>query len=372
MLAQQGGREGLSPPPHPPTHAHTCSWRKLEGSDPAAYELLLKVQALQRRLIAKTEEVRAWGGGAAWAGAQLFPNGETHYSTPPHVTRAPGGGKGPADCGKGAACASAGLTLGLHCHLSSRPAAALLWPPPRRLSERRSPPKNEPPPKKKPPPPHTLLQERLYLELKAVLARQPGPGAAEQLVLYQASLREKGKQMRALAGELNAQQAQVWGRVAGLAGLAGVEVGTGGAGVGVGAFPLHAHDHAPAFHKKTNQVAEYKYEIERLQRELADMKRAYFEQKRAAAAAAAAPADRAAGSAAGRNSTGSRSRGGSRAATPPGASGSSGSGDGAATTQAVQQQWQLSPAAKAAEGGMSAVAKSPGGRSVISLSVTAC
>lgn len=34
-------------------------WRKLEGSDPAMYELIQKVRALQKRLIAKTEEVVA-------------------------------------------------------------------------------------------------------------------------------------------------------------------------------------------------------------------------------------------------------------------------------------------------------------------------
>ena len=32
-------------------------WRKLEGSDPATYELIQKIQTLQRRLISKTEEV---------------------------------------------------------------------------------------------------------------------------------------------------------------------------------------------------------------------------------------------------------------------------------------------------------------------------
>lgn len=32
-------------------------WRKLEGSDPATFELIQKIQTLQRRLIAKTEEV---------------------------------------------------------------------------------------------------------------------------------------------------------------------------------------------------------------------------------------------------------------------------------------------------------------------------
>lgn len=32
-------------------------WRKLEGSDPATYELIQKVQILQKKLISKTEEV---------------------------------------------------------------------------------------------------------------------------------------------------------------------------------------------------------------------------------------------------------------------------------------------------------------------------
>ena len=32
-------------------------WRKLEGSDPGTYEMLQKIQALQKRLILKTEEV---------------------------------------------------------------------------------------------------------------------------------------------------------------------------------------------------------------------------------------------------------------------------------------------------------------------------
>ena len=32
-------------------------WRKLEGSDPGTYEIVQKIQALQKRLIAKTEEV---------------------------------------------------------------------------------------------------------------------------------------------------------------------------------------------------------------------------------------------------------------------------------------------------------------------------
>ena len=32
-------------------------WRKLSGSDPETYELIIKIQTLQKRLIFKTEEV---------------------------------------------------------------------------------------------------------------------------------------------------------------------------------------------------------------------------------------------------------------------------------------------------------------------------
>lgn len=119
-------------------------WRKLEGSDPTAYEMILKIQMLQKRLISKTEEV---------------------------VEK------------------------------------------------------------------DLLIQEKekLYLELKAILARQPGPEAAEQLSTYQASLREKTKQMKALTSELNMYQ---------------------------------------------SQVAEYKYDIGRLQSEMDILKKKYFEQKK--------------------------------------------------------------------------------------------
>ena len=78
-------------------------------------------------------------------------------------------------------------------------------------------------------------KEKLYLELKAILARQPGPEVAEQLTVYQQSLKNKTRQLKAMASELNMYQAQ------------------------------------------TN---EYKYEIERLSRELQEMKRKYYMQKR--------------------------------------------------------------------------------------------
>ena len=87
-------------------------WRKLEGSDPATFELIQKIQTLQRRLIAKTEEV-----------------------------------------------VEKGLVI--------------------------------------------QEKEKLYVELKNILARQPGPEVAEQLSIYQQNLREKTRQMKAMASELN-------------------------------------------------------------------------------------------------------------------------------------------------------------------------
>merc|ERR1712136_158104 len=119
-------------------------WRKLEGSDPSAYEMIQKVQALQKRLISKTEEV---------------------------VDK------------------------------------------------------------------ELLIQEKekLYIELKHILARQPGPEVAEQLRIYQETLRSKTKQMKRLASELNMYE---------------------------------------------SQSSEYKYEIERLARELQDVKKKYFHTKK--------------------------------------------------------------------------------------------
>lgn len=119
-------------------------WRKLEGSDPATFELIQKIQTLQKRLIAKTEEV---------------------------------------------------VEKGL------------------------------------------LIQEKekMYTELKQILARQPGPEMSEQLTVYQQNLKSKTRQLKAMASELNMYQAQ---------------------------------------------VNEYKYEVDRLNRELQDMKKKYYQQKR--------------------------------------------------------------------------------------------
>ncbi|NXU82948.1 CFA58 protein, partial [Xiphorhynchus elegans] len=119
-------------------------WRKLEASDPTTYELIQKVQRLQKRLISKTNEVI-----------------EKEF----------------------------------------------------------------------------LLQEKekLYVELRQVLARQPGPEATEQLQHCRHTLREKTKQLKVLSSELNMYEAQ---------------------------------------------CKEYKREIERLNNELVNVKKKYLAQKR--------------------------------------------------------------------------------------------
>merc|ERR1711904_757599 len=93
-------------------------WRKLEGSDPATYEMIQKVKMLQKRLIAKTEEV---------------------------VEK------------------------------------------------------------------DMLIQEKekLYVQLKNILARQPGPEVAEQLAWYSQNLKEKTRQMRQMSSELKLYHGQV-------------------------------------------------------------------------------------------------------------------------------------------------------------------
>ena len=92
-------------------------WRKLEGSDPATYELVQKTHMLQKRLIEKSEEV---------------------------------------------------VDKDLLIH----------------------------------------HKEKLYVELKNILARQPGPEVAEQLSTFQQSLVERAKQMEQMEAELTMSHTQ--------------------------------------------------------------------------------------------------------------------------------------------------------------------
>merc|ERR1712087_270368 len=77
-------------------------------------------------------------------------------------------------------------------------------------------------------------KEKLYLEMNNLLAKQPGPEIVEEVGKQQQSLKEKTKQMKAMAAELNMYHAQ---------------------------------------------LNDYKDEIERLTKELQDTKRRYFEHK---------------------------------------------------------------------------------------------
>ena len=92
-------------------------WRKLESTDIDTYELIQKIQSLQKRLIAKTEEV----------------------------------------------------------------------------AEK-----------------DVLIQEKekLYIELKNILAKQNGPEVTENLVKYQQSLKERSKQLKEMVGEISHFQSQ--------------------------------------------------------------------------------------------------------------------------------------------------------------------
>lgn len=142
LLQEKTKVKALSEELENPMNVHR--WRKLEGSDPATYEMIQKIQTLQKRLIHKTEQV-----------------------------------------------VEKDLVI--------------------------------------------KEKDKIYDELKGILARQPGPEVAEQLNAYQHNLKEKTKQMKVLAAELNMSQAQ---------------------------------------------VNEYKYEIEKLNCDLQDLKRRYYDSKK--------------------------------------------------------------------------------------------
>jgi len=78
-------------------------------------------------------------------------------------------------------------------------------------------------------------KEKLYLEMRNLLSKQPSPEVVEEVGKQQQSLKDKTKQMKAMAAELNMYHAQ---------------------------------------------LNDYKDEIERLTKELQDTKRRYFEQRR--------------------------------------------------------------------------------------------
>ena len=142
LLEQEQKEKILNQELEKPMNVHR--WRKLECTEPEIYEKIQKIQSLQKRLIAKTEEVQEKD---------------------------------------------------------------------------------------------VLIQEKekLYVELKNILAKQSGPEVAEKLSTYQQNLKERTKQLREMASELKSYQ---------------------------------------------SQVNAYKFEIERLDKEIGDVKKSYFDKLR--------------------------------------------------------------------------------------------
>eukprot|EP01029_Cantina_marsupialis_P027619 TRINITY_DN773096_c1_g1_i1.p1 TRINITY_DN773096_c1_g1~~TRINITY_DN773096_c1_g1_i1.p1 ORF type:complete len:875 (+),score=342.72 TRINITY_DN773096_c1_g1_i1:94-2718(+) len=116
LLQERTKVKALSEELENPMNVHR--WRKLEGSDPATYEMVQKIQTLQKRLIAKTED-----------------------------------------------CVEKDLLI--------------------------------------------KEKEKMYVELKNILARQPGPEVAEQLSAYQQALRDKDSKLKALTAEFNVDKTEI-------------------------------------------------------------------------------------------------------------------------------------------------------------------
>merc|ERR1711998_688381 len=116
LLQERTKVKALSEELENPMNVHR--WRKLEGSDPATYEMIQKVRLLQKRLIQKSEEVLQ---------------------------------------------------------------------------------KDQ------------IIQERekVYVQLKSLLARQPGEEVAEHLAIYQQSLKDKTKDMHTMMKDLQQYQQNV-------------------------------------------------------------------------------------------------------------------------------------------------------------------
>jgi hypothetical protein len=113
-------------------------------------------------------------------------------------------------------------------------------------------------------------KDRLYSELKAILARQPGPEIAEQLAVYRASLREKDQQAEQMGLELAMYARRETQRDVKRAPRCAHVALTGECPCAPPLVALRYH----------GQVTEYRGEIDRIVRELHEVKVKFYEQKR--------------------------------------------------------------------------------------------
>ena len=111
-------------------------------------------------------------------------------------------------------------------------------------------------------------KEKLYLELKQVLARQPGPEVAEQINVYQQTLKEKTKQLK--VHTLSNYQTLIWNELFIRIQLNNI----------IFEWASHSQSMASELNMYESQIQEHKFEIERVSRELHDVKKKYYSQKR--------------------------------------------------------------------------------------------
>ncbi len=97
-------------------------------------------------------------------------------------------------------------------------------------------------------------KEKLYMELKQILQRQPGPEVAEQLQIYQQTLKEKTKQMK-----VEGNVTMLWPSRF---------------------VPFILQSMASELNMYESQLVEHKMDTEKLQRELQEVKKKYYLQKK--------------------------------------------------------------------------------------------
>eukprot|EP01018_Ginkgo_biloba_P005612 Gb_23651 [translate_table: standard] len=153
LLQEQTKVKALSEELENPLNVHR--WRQLEGRDPTAYQMIMKIQTLQKRLILKTEQVPC------------------KFSWKVHNK----------------------LVSWCCTNIKSSKRAILRCSSPimHKVVEK-----------------DLLIQEKekLYAELQSILARQPGPEVAEQLSIYRNNCIEKTHQLKAMQSELQMYQVQ--------------------------------------------------------------------------------------------------------------------------------------------------------------------
>ena len=97
-------------------------------------------------------------------------------------------------------------------------------------------------------------KEKLYMELKQILQRQPGPEVAEQLQIYQQTLKEKTRQMKVTIPTCWPKDLLV--------------------------NELFFQSMASELNMYESQIVEHKMDIDKLQRELQEVKKKYYLQKK--------------------------------------------------------------------------------------------